>query len=191
VGALVAGVAAGFGDRGEVRRQILVVRWESGAGTEEPDVDTVAKSIFAIFNSDSRVKWCFQRRRAKVIPPSISISTGPNGVHIGAGGKQRRNNVPVSPNCSHMQRRQAVGGGNPRVRARAYQQVDDRTFRTTDVWMRVTHKHGIKQWRATHAAYAKFFIVRPTQSVHVGSRVQKRRDTGDPYIYVVISLIPL
>ena len=57
--------------------------------------------------------------------------------------------------------------------------------------MRVTHKHGIKQLRATHAAYAKFFIVRPTQSVHVGSRVQKRRDTGDPYIYVVISLIPL
>ena len=35
VGALVAGVAAGFGDRGEVRRQILVVGWESGAGTEE------------------------------------------------------------------------------------------------------------------------------------------------------------
>ena len=101
------------------------------------------------------------------------------GVHIGAGGKQRRNNVPVSPNCSHMQRRQAVGGGNPRVRARAYQQVDDRTFRTTDVWMRVTHKHGIKQWRATHAAYAKFFIVRPTQSVHVGSRVQKRIDAGN------------
>ena len=72
--------------------------------------------------------------------------------------RQRRNNARF-PRCGKYGG-QAGRSGNPRVRARAYQQVDDRTFRTTDA-DEVAHKHGIKQWRATHAACAKFFIVGP------------------------------
>ena len=70
MGALVAGVAAGFDDRVDVRRQIVAVRWESGAGTEERDVDTVATSIgsMALVRSESRVKRRFQRRCTKGLP---------------------------------------------------------------------------------------------------------------------------
>ena len=121
VGALVAGVAAGSDDTPDVRRQIVAVCWKTGAGTEERDEDTVATFLgsMASVRSESRVKRRVRRRPTKVFPPCIDIWPSPNGVHIGASRKQNRNNVPVSPNCSHMQRCEAIGGGNPRVRPRA------------------------------------------------------------------------
>ena len=118
VGAFVAGVAAGSGDRVEVRitcpidsvprcvdvrRQIVAVRWESGSGTEECDEDTVATSIgsMAIVRSDSRIKRRFQGRRTsrhkydtkeRIIQP-VRVDD-----RRGGGGKQKERGTTAA--CS-------------------------------------------------------------------------------------------
>ena len=80
MGALVAGVAAGFGDRVDVRGHIRPFKkspggvfWEFGAGTEERDVDTVATIIWPMIRSDSRVKRRFINWLA-MTPPSLFTS---------------------------------------------------------------------------------------------------------------------
>ena len=103
VGALVAGVAAGFDDRVDVRRQIVAVGWESGSGTEECDEDTVATSIgsMAIVRSDSRIKRRFQGRRTsrhkydtkeRIIQP-VRVDD-----RRGGGGKQKERGTTAA--CS-------------------------------------------------------------------------------------------
>ena len=61
MGALVAGVAARFGDRVDVRGHIRPLKhvvglfWEFGAGTEERGEDTGATIIGPMIRSDGRV----------------------------------------------------------------------------------------------------------------------------------------